>query len=94
MQSREPVCHIPVRLHLIQDEGNLLGMKMGPWLAKLYMSHAQCNFQGRSTLVDGSGKKGYYSVQSTQASLPLCVLEAPAFQAGTDIKTQYYTHSQ
>lgn len=65
MQSREPVCHILIRLHLIHDEGeNLLEVKIGPWLAKLYMSHALCNFQGRSTLVGGSGKKNItvYSV--------------------------------
>lgn len=50
MQSHEPVCHILIRLHLIQDEKKkkktkkekkLLEMKTGPWLAKLYPPHAR-----------------------------------------------------
>lgn len=44
MQSREPVCHTLIRLRLIQDEENLLEMKIRHWLAKLYMYHVQCNF--------------------------------------------------
>lgn len=29
---------------LIQDEENLLEMKIRHWLAKLYIYHVQCNF--------------------------------------------------
>lgn len=43
--SREPVCHILIRLCLIQDEENLLEIKIGHWLAKRYIYHVQCNFE-------------------------------------------------
>lgn len=39
---------------LIQDEENLLEMKIRHWLAKLYIYHVQCNFWGNSTLVEHS----------------------------------------
>lgn len=43
--SREPVCHILIRLRLIQDEENLLEMIIGHWLATHYIYHVQCNFE-------------------------------------------------
>lgn len=88
MQSREPVCHILIRLRLIQDEENLLEMKIGHWLAKLYMYHVQCNFWGNSTLVEHS-RCGVIQVRGDVLQcIHLCLgFAAAGCASSTDIKT-------
>lgn len=67
--SREPVCHILIRLRLIQDEETLLEMIIGHWLAKHYIYHfsvtlRQFHLGGTLPLWDRSGKRWCITVHT------------------------------